>query len=401
MPQFFVDQNSVKTLAKDLGAVLGRSVGHRAILKNICAALGWRDDVLMHRLKQFAEAGRTPVPAIPVPANFSRALALKLSSAYGRDVSSLDVAAQLEGSWPEISENVRPSEALFGTVARKMFDNGWNVFPQEIASRRPGSIDGKIIKWSDFVNSPPEHELLDRWISECSAMNVAVALGPASGGALVIDLDITDMALRKSVQKLAVTHLTETPLRMLGPSGKIMLVYRQYGDDKISSSRHLFSKSSVSNNRDGAHQSVEVLSDGQAITMHGKHHKTGTWLQWLEESPVDVGPETCPAIDRGQLTDFLAAVDAIHRFESGQKSCQSWSVNADGLVHDGRESYLDYLVARELATNDFSKDDTESIRIAAEVIAEKFENTAVASGRWSGQALIHEAMKCIRLPRSK
>jgi hypothetical protein len=315
MPHFHVDQNAVKTLAKDLRAALGFEVRHKAMIRHICAALGWRDDALMHHLKQFAEAGRDPFPAIAVPASFSRDLAQILSKSYGRDISRAVIDRHFHGRDMVAAGFLRPSEAIFGAVARTMVRNGWSVFPQELSGRRPGSIDGRIIKWNDeghdLVNTPPGSDILDLWIERCPALNVAAVMGPASGNAFIIDVDVADPGLSAAIQKLAVKHLGQTPLRRMGRWPMMALVYRQNADDRISSNRHGIGMVDQTSNPGGAEQCIEVLAEGRAITMHGKVSATGSWFRWMQNSPVDVGPEACPIVTSAQLADFFAAVDEL------------------------------------------------------------------------------------------
>jgi hypothetical protein len=322
MKQFNVDQNAVKKLAKDLRAALGPGVRHKAMIGNICAALGWRDDVLMHHLKQFAEAGRSPFPAIAVPATFSRDLAQVLSKSYGRDISRADVERHFWGRDMMAAGILRPVEVIFGAVARTMVRNGWSVFPQEVSGRRPGSIDGKIIKWNegyDLVNTPPVTAVLDHWIERCPELNVGVVMGPASGNAFIIDIDVDDPGLSAAVQKLAIKHLRQTPLRRMGRWPKMALVYRQNIDDRISSRRHGISVADQSASPDAAEQCIEVLAEGLAMTMHGKDIQTGAWFQWLQDSPVDVGPDACPIVTSRQLAEFFAAVNEIRPRSSETK----------------------------------------------------------------------------------
>lgn len=314
MPHFFVDQNSVKTLAKDLRAALGPDIRHKGIIRSICAALGWRDDALMHHLKKFAEAGCSPAPAIVTPAGFSRDLAQELSAAYGRPIFTADIERHFRVSGAIVPiENAAPSEDIFGFAARKMVANGWSVFPQEISGMRPGVIDGRMIRWAeehDLVNRQPDTDVLNRWIEQCPSMNVAAVMGPGSGNAFVIDVDVNDANLALEIQELAVRHFGLSPLRQISFWPKIALVYRQAADNRIPSTRLPFEKTDLS----GPDESIEIVSAGLPMPMYGRSPKTGQWYKWLDGSPIDIGPAACPDVTSDRLQDFLADVNKMRRF---------------------------------------------------------------------------------------
>ncbi|MNU42819.1 hypothetical protein D3C71_315870 [compost metagenome] len=314
MPSFFVDQNSVKTLAKALRAALGPVVRHKGIIRSICAALGWRDDALMHHLKKIAEAGCPSAPAIVAPAGFSRDLARDLSAAYGRPIFTADIERHFRDAEAIVSMgHAAPSEDIFGFAARKMVANGWSVFPQEISAMRPAVIDGRIIKWAeehDLANRQPDADVLNRWIERCPSLNVAAVMGPGSSNAFVIDVDVDDADLSRGIQELAVRHFGRSPLRQISFWPKISLVYRQAPDSRIDSARLPFEKTDSS----ASDESIEVVSAGLPIPMYGRNPKTGQWHKWLDGSPIDIGPSACPAVSSERPQDFLADVNKMRRF---------------------------------------------------------------------------------------
>ncbi|MCS4088551.1 hypothetical protein [Rhizobium sp. BK176] len=97
MPAFFVNQQSVKSLAKSVRAAFGSDVKHMRVLKIICAALGWQPDALLNKLNRYALDGRDPEPAIIAPNGFASRLASSLGAEYGKPISANDVEALISG----------------------------------------------------------------------------------------------------------------------------------------------------------------------------------------------------------------------------------------------------------------------------------------------------------------
>src|SRR5689334_16151968 len=128
-----------------------------------------------------------------VPGSDSKDLLGLLSAALpGVRVSSLP-----EGEVPQqtIEHMYKPRESVFGAVARDMVSVGWSVFPQEQeGNRKPGTVNGEMIKWAEkyeLAKRRPDAATLELWCAQCSHLNVAVVLGPASGHTFVIDIDVT------------------------------------------------------------------------------------------------------------------------------------------------------------------------------------------------------------------
>lgn len=399
MPKFRVDQKSVKTLAKDLRATFGHGVGHKAIIVHICAALGWRDDVLMHHLKQFTEAGRDPFPAIAVPTDFPRELAKALSRSYVKNIATEDVERRIEPATtfePLVNTSAEP---IFSAVARAMVANGWSVFPQDITSRRPATVDGRMIRWAeehDLVNRLPETDVLERWIEQCGTQNAAVVLGPASGNAFAIDIDCADLDLSADILALATAHLGETPLRRFGNGGNMMLLFRQADGQKIERGAHSFSFVPPLSDSKWSTVQIEIISKGIAVTMYGKHHKIGNYLRWLDKTPAAVGPDACPAVTATQLSGFLAAVATVPFVQRTDRPPADWSFNEDGLVNDGREAYLNHLATRATSGLDEAENDHEDLDGICRDIVSEFQATAIVSGKWSGHSLELETAKRVK-----
>lgn len=321
----------------------------------------------------------------------------------------------------------KPMESIFGAVGLQMVKAGWSIFPQELdGNRRPGTVDNEMIKWSDrydLANKKPPLKDLKRWLEQCSALNVAVVLGPASGNALVIDVDVVEEDLSAQIQELAVKHFGQTPLRRVGRWPKIALVYRQSLEDPISGRSPKFAMMDHPQNPDRLDQGLEIISSGQAMTFFGKHHKTGRYFNWLQDTPETVGPDACPVITSEQVGNFLDEVDSLRQFNKSQSleafavswewdetqeihiprirssgAANSWTENEDGLITDGREAYLRDLCFRVVTANPgivvHPTDKTlmlGGVEKLADIVYQRFAATAEMSGKWQGRSLQREA----------
>jgi hypothetical protein len=319
----------------------------------------------------------------------------------------------------------KPMESIFGAVGLKMVETGWSIFPQELdGNRRPGKVDGEMLKWSDrydLANKKPPLKDLKRWLQQCSSLNVAVVLGPASGHALVIDVDVVEVDLSARIQELAVKHFGQTPLRRVGRWPKIALVYRQSPDDPISGRSPKFAKIDHAQNPDKLDQGLEIISSGQAMTFYGKHHKTGRYFNWLQDTPDTVGPEACPVITSEQVGNFLDEVDALRQFNKSQSleafavswewdsskdihvprirpsgAATAWTENDEGIVTDGREAYLRDLTFRVVTANPGivvvnGSVHEPGVAKLTDIVVQRFAATAEMSGKWQGRSLLREA----------
>mgnify|MGYP001389444829 CR=1 FL=1 len=334
-------------------------------------------------------------------------------------------ADELQASGEFVDLMYKPMESIFGAVALNMVKAGWSIFPQELdGNRRPGKVDGEMIKWSDrydLANKKPPLRDLKRWMEQCSSLNVAVVLGPASGNAVVIDVDVVEEDLSAQIQELAVKHFGQTPLRRVGRWPKIALVYRQSPEDPISGRSPKFAKIDHAQNPDKLDQGLEIISSGQAMTFYGKHHKTGRYFNWLQDTPDTVGPDACPVISSEQVGNFLDEVDALRQFNKSQSleafavswewdeskdihvprirpsgAATSWTENEEGLVTDGREAYLRDLTFRVVTANpgivisDGSVSEQGVVKLT-DIVVQRFAATAEMSGKWKGKSLVREA----------
>jgi hypothetical protein len=319
-----------------------------------------------------------------------------------------------------IEHMYKPHESVFGAVAHAMVKAGWSIFPQEQdGNRRPGTVNKEMIKWSEdhkLSTEKPRPEILDLWTAQCPHLNVAVVLGPASGNAFVLDIDVTDEDLSAMVQEIAERILGRTPLRRVGRWPKIAFVYRHAEDDVVAGRSWRFADYDEAGNIAKGDNGIEIISSGQAMTFYGKHHKTGRYFTWLDGPPQILGPESAPIVTAAMVDDFMEAVDSVRRFyrvASFETSITTWEWDEDAQVHiprirasgpaswvedesgkviDGREVYLRNLALRISKANpQLSLEGSgKGLEMLIRIVYDQFTATADTSGRWRGRSLENE-----------
>jgi hypothetical protein len=340
-----------------------------------------------------------------------------------QDIASIfggEVVADASPDMQVVEHMYKPTESVFGAVAQEMVAAGWSIFPQEMTgNRRPGLVDGAMIKWSEehnLANKKPRPAVLKKWAVQCASLNVAVVLGPASGHTFVLDIDVVEEELSQQIQQLAIRILGDTPLKRVGRWPKMAFVYRHAPEDEIPSRTLHFVKTDHPENPEGDDQLVEIISSGKAMTFYGKHHKTGRYFRWIEGPPHVHGPETVPLVTSTQLGDFLDAIDSIRPFSKSASfdlssvswewdenakvhvprlrshgSANDWTENEEGKVSDGREAYLTRLALRIVTANPAMIGNIVGIETLVKTVVETFSETAELTGRWRGQGLVREA----------
>lgn len=320
----------------------------------------------------------------------------------------------------------KPREAVFGAVAADMVKMGWSIFPQEVTGvRRPGRIGREMIKPSEdhkLATQLPTKEAIELWTRHCPTLNVAVVLGPASGNAFVLDIDVIEEEFSAQIQELAEQILGQTPLRRVGRWPKVALVYRASADDPIPSRSPTFVATDSPENPENVAQQLEIISNGKAMTFYGKHHKTGRYFEWLDGPPTVHSPMSVPLVSSAKLNEFIDAVDSIRQFQRAaafeggtvtfewdetQKihvprirasaGASEWTEDEHGKVVDGRENYLTKIAFRTVISNPsivLTPDKqviSGGIDRLADTVVKQFLEGAEATGRWRGQNLFNEA----------
>jgi len=271
-------------------------------------------------------------------------------------------------------------QPVFSRVAHRLVENGWSVLPQEQDGRRPGTVDGEVIRWArehDLENRLPQEPALSRWCEQCATSNAAVVMGPASGGAFAIDIDVLDEQMAQQMTELTVQCLGSTPFQRVGRAPKIALIYRSA--ERIASKALRFPRpEGMSEELDVP--MLEIAGWGKALTFYGFHHKTGGRFKWLDRQPTSLRSDDAPLVTAEQVRAFLAA--AVKLFGGAEASAMTpslsgaaatiaelrmdiatqmsvpalapstaWTTDADGRVTDGRHAYLSELTFATIRAN--------------------------------------------------
>lgn len=334
----------------------------------------------------------------------------------------VDARASPSGVEPRaIIDNLYPqSEAIFGAVARDLVNHGWSTFPQT-TSRNPGHVKYEGIKWVHDHKLPdrlPEQKHLEEWIKHCSTLNAAVALGPGSGNAFCVDIDVTDPSLNARFIDLADEILGYTPLRRVGRAPKIALIYRYADADPVVNVQRKFVEVLEDGSVRPADQGVDILGKGKAITFYGRHHTTGRYFTWLDKSPLRTTPDEAPLVSTDQIKTWLEAVDSVHRFyrhtggdavnitaawnQMGGVSIPqmrlavggtAWVEDRDGFVTEGREHFL-FRLTMQTVTD--IENQGKAVPLLVEAIVDAFKSRARCTDRWTDSFLRSNATEKVQ-----
>jgi hypothetical protein len=322
-----------------------------------------------------------------------------------------------------------PAEGIFSVAGPKMASLGWSVYPQEPEGRRmPGRVLGDQIKpvaVHDLENKLPTPEAMKSWAMHCATLNVACMFGKASGYTFALDIDITDEALCLDVVSIAEEILGPTPFMREGMAPKIAMIYRHAPEEKISNLSRYFTITEEDGTVRKSDHGVEIISSGKQLTFHGRHHKTGRYFRWLDDTPLLSGPEAVPLVSSLMVKAFLDAVDAKYHFHRGNsydtnavtwewdkdsgvavpklsRSGQGvpWTENDEGIIVNGREEYLRRLVFltlrrhRDILMDSHTKGHDVFEKFLQNItgsVVDEFKRTADATGRWVPSKMTKEA----------
>ena len=293
----------------------------------------------------------------------------------------------------------RQGEAWYGAIADRLVANGWSVFPQERdGARRPGSVSGEMIRWGALKDRLPTADEVDAWSGHCATLNVALALGPVSDNAFVVDIDVLDPLMSDEILLLADDILGASDFIRIGMAPKLALFYRHSSEDgeAVPSVSKRFAEC--------PENGLEILGAGKPITLFGVHHKTGGYFKWLHKSPLVSRPNELPLVRPHQVREFLdavaakfpftAPVSAAAAFDCGEVADGAdgvrlpvlsegpWVRDEAGLIADGRFAWVSSMVARAVRWNPGRHPDA-----IARAIVDAFERETVPSKKW-GKARI-------------
>lgn len=216
-----------------------------------------------------------------------------------------------------------PGETLYGAVAQKALKLGWTLIPQERGERRqPSKIDGRTLKWGNYVDMAPTSEEVHHWANQAPGANAAILLGKPSGLILCYDIDVMDVQLSQAIQQLAGEILPYTEFCRVGQAPKAALFYRVATEAELPASKaYRFADSG---------NMLEVLANGRLITAVGYHHKTDRYFQWDGPQPSTNPTTDVPLITAAQHEAFIEAVQKLRPF-----SRPSSAKAGDGVVFEG------------------------------------------------------------------
>jgi hypothetical protein len=237
----------------------------------------------------------------------------------------------------------------------QLIDAGWRPVP---ASPRDKSCH--VIGWPTIE---PNEFYVDNWARTHSAHTLTSIV--CGQHIVALDLDVLDAERADRVQALAFQHLGVTGFIRIGRAPKRLLVYRQ--PYTAQSSRHN-GHATPTAIRSETHRFadngalIEILSTGKLFVAFGVHPDTGLPYRWIgDATPLEDTPTEAPLVTQAQVDAFIAAVHAeiaplLTSTSTGKPSATNAqrTVNADGLVTDGRENLLRdciYRAANEIYAN--------------------------------------------------
>ena len=208
---------------------------------------------------------------------------------------------------------------LYADAALLLLENGYEPLPIIPRDKRP-----PMTRWTRV---PIVERQVDQWQAEYPAFGVGLRTGRLVG----LDIDLLDADLAHQVAALAVKLFGPTLLRV-GRWPKRLLLYRC--DEPI---------------RKLSLGKVEILGSGQQLVAFGIHPDTGRAYDWpLGDTPLDVPLDDLPVVTEPGLQDYLGRIAPLLPKEAMGTPVRRGAPaggnlptrNADGLVHDGRDSWL-------------------------------------------------------------
>ncbi|WP_198033124.1 bifunctional DNA primase/polymerase [Methylosinus sp. PW1] len=283
-------------------------------------------------------------------------------------------------------------EVQFGTAGPAMVAKGWSVLPQEhVDGRGTARVGGYSIKWRPYQTVRPTDAEIRDWALMAPGSNVAIVLGAASGHAFALDIDIDDDVASRKIQTLAAQYLGRTPFQRVGRAPRIVLFYRHADGERLRKVSRKYVDIGA----------VEVLGDGSMVTAYGRHHKTGSYFQWMAEGrPSMHGPETAPLISQDALDAFFEALDREYTpIDDGRRARAkafherpavvgdlvvpvgadrvSGVQYIDGKAVDGRETLLNWIAARFATHNPDA-----GLEALHSSVVQVFRDHARIEGKW-------------------
>ena len=326
----------------------------------------------------------------------------------GFDLSSLGLKPAV-GPAPtglvSVEDGFLGKRRIFSHFGPRMAALGWSVFPQQRSGQRKPGLDrpgsNALIRWSVCRDGVPDDETIERWAQVNPDLNVAVALGPASGGTFALDVDVLDERLSFEVQQAAHRVLGRTPFVRYGKRPKAAMIYRYEGEAPANKTFRFVGDDGEPSDD----MMLEILGDGKALTFHGVHHSGLHHFQWSGSQPSNTPPAEAPCVSEDALDAFLSACAEIRPIATTATAARAadwdwkdaapgdarkprlrqasadWTEDADGRVRDGREKFLASLAFVTTRLNaPLALSNPTSVYA---LVHESFHERAVVDGRWA------------------
>lgn len=311
----------------------------------------------------------------------------------------------------------RRGQSIYAGVALQALERGWTLIPQERrGKRRSAVIDGRALKWGEYIDKPPTIAEAKYWAAQVPTANGAILLGKPSGNVFCLDIDVMDETLVYQIIWLADEIFGPTPFTRQGMAPKLAMFYRVAAAEELPANR---SWRFVNAAGDGPGKDMlEIQARGRLITAYGYHHKTEQHFGWGPQGqPAADHVSKVPLVTTAQLEEFILRVQQIRPFHrntgtgiananwdavdvGGVRVPQlrsttayaGWVVDADtGLVVDGREGFLWHLASSIARMNATLTRTDEGIALLRVALVEQFTAAAEMSGKWTERHLRDEA----------
>jgi hypothetical protein len=209
----------------------------------------------------------------------------------------------------------------YAEVALKLLDNGYEPLPLVPGTKRPC-----VKEWQQISIGEAQ---VRSWVRTFPNAGVGLRTGNLVG----IDIDVLDPDLAHQMGRIVEERIGATPMRV-GRWPKQLYLARTDVP---------FSKQTI--------RKLELLGLGQQFVAFGLHPDTRKPYYWAtDETPLDVPLADLPLVDEASCLDLLTELAALlppigaeqrRSRKGGASSLASGPTrNADGLVIDGRDSWL-------------------------------------------------------------
>jgi hypothetical protein len=204
----------------------------------------------------------------------------------------------------------------YGRHVNKLISLGYLAVPLPWKSKRP------IIKgWHPIE----DWGVLQHWKNKYSEDFIGLYTGY---GIIAIDIDTECLEKSKTVEKIARKILGDTPLKRIGQSPKLLLVYRC--DEGI--------RKRLYRGPDGDIL-FEVLGKGQQFVAFNIHPKTGKPYFWPDKSPFEISREELPAVTLAHIIEFENEVEA--RIPRGNNASTHTCFSDEPVITDSSGKIID------------------------------------------------------------